>query len=63
MQGAQKILEIGTLAAYSTIWLARAVPSGGRVMTLEANPKYAEAAIKNIAVLAVTFTPLPIWRR
>ncbi|NER80943.1 MAG: O-methyltransferase [Leptolyngbya sp. SIO1D8] len=48
MQGAEKILEIGTLGGYSTIWLARAVPSNGCVVTLEANPDYAEIAVKNI---------------
>ena len=49
MQGARNILEIGTLAGYSTIWLARAVPSDGCVVTLEADPKHAEVAINNIA--------------
>ena len=48
MMGAKRILEIGTLGGYSTIWLARAVPSNGRVVTLEANSKYAEVAAKNI---------------
>lgn len=47
-QGARKILEIGTLGAYSTIWLARALPIGGRLITLEANPKHAEVARANI---------------
>jgi len=47
--GARQILEIGTLGAYSTIWLARALPAGGRVTTLEANPKHAEVARANIA--------------
>lgn len=49
IQGARRILEIGTLAGYSTIWLARAVPSGGCVVTLEADPKHAKVAVKNIA--------------
>jgi predicted O-methyltransferase YrrM len=49
MQGAQKILEIGTLGGYSTIWLARALPEGGRLITLEANPAHAEVARANIA--------------
>jgi predicted O-methyltransferase YrrM len=48
LQGARKILEIGTLGAYSTIWLARALPPGGRVVTLEANPKHAEVARANL---------------
>ena len=48
IQGAQHILEIGTLGGYSTIWLARALPPGGRLMTLESEPKHAEVARKNI---------------
>jgi len=47
--GARKILEIGTLGGYSTIWLARALPLGGRLITLEAEPKHAEVARPNIA--------------
>jgi predicted O-methyltransferase YrrM len=47
--GARKILEIGTLGGYSTIWLARALPPGGRLITLEANAEYAEIARANIA--------------
>jgi|SRR6266702_2048263 len=47
--GARKILEIGTLGGYSTIWMARALPDGGRVITLEADPKHAEVARKNFA--------------
>jgi len=49
MHGARTILELGTLAGYSTIWLARAVGPGGRVVTLEAEPRYAEVARANIA--------------
>ncbi|MGP1384244.1 MAG: O-methyltransferase [Thainema sp.] len=49
IQGARRILEIGTLGGYSTIWLARAVPTDGQVVTLEANPTYAEVAAQNIA--------------
>ena len=45
LQGARAILEIGTLAGYSTIWLARALPPGGRLITLEAEPKHAEVAM------------------
>jgi predicted O-methyltransferase YrrM len=45
--GARAILEIGTLAGYSTIWLARALPTGGRLITLEAEPQYAEVARAN----------------
>jgi predicted O-methyltransferase YrrM len=47
--GARRILEVGTLGGYSTIWLARALPDGGRLVTLEANPDYAEVARANIA--------------
>jgi predicted O-methyltransferase YrrM len=47
--GARSILEFGTLAGYSTIWLARALPADGRLVTLEANPKYAEVAAASIA--------------
>jgi predicted O-methyltransferase YrrM len=49
IQGARTILEIGTLGGYSTIWLARALPRDGRLITLEANPKHAEVARTNIA--------------
>src|SRR5438094_70041 len=49
LQGAHKILEIGTLAGYSTIWLARALPQNGRLITLESEPKHAEVARGNIA--------------
>lgn len=49
IQGAKRILEIGTLGGYSTIWLARAVPADGCVVTLEANPQHAEVAAQNIA--------------
>ncbi len=46
---ARTILEIGTLGGYSTIWLARGLGENGRIVTLEANPNYAEAARANIA--------------
>jgi predicted O-methyltransferase YrrM len=48
LQEARRILEIGTLGGYSTIWMARALPAGGLVVTLEAEPAHAEAARKNI---------------
>src|SRR5437868_1418660 len=48
VQGARTILEIGTLGGYSTIWLARALPADGRLITLEADPKHAEVARANI---------------
>ncbi len=53
-QGAKRILEIGTLAGYSTIWLARAVPAGGRVVTLESNPMHADIARANITRAGLT---------
>jgi predicted O-methyltransferase YrrM len=46
--GAKSILEIGTLGGYSTIWLARALPEDGQLVTLEANADYAEVARQNI---------------
>ncbi|MFF2528355.1 O-methyltransferase [Brevibacillus sp. NPDC058079] len=49
IQGARSILEIGTLGGYSTIWLARALPADGRLITLEYDPKHAEVAQSNIA--------------
>jgi predicted O-methyltransferase YrrM len=54
IKGASRILEIGTLGGYSTIWLARALPSGGRLITLEVDPKHAEVAAKNIARAGLT---------
>jgi predicted O-methyltransferase YrrM len=48
LAGARAILEIGTLGGYSTIWLARALPAGGRLVTLEANPQHAAVARANI---------------
>jgi len=49
LMGARSILEIGTLAGYSTLWLARALPPGGRLVTLEADPRHAEVARANLA--------------
>lgn len=49
ISGARTILEIGTLGGYSTIWMARALPRGGRLVTLESDPKHAEVAVANIA--------------
>lgn len=47
--GARRILELGTLAGYSSIWLARALPEDGRLVTLELNPRHAAIAQQNIA--------------
>src|SRR4051812_19166790 len=49
MQAARRILEIGTLGGYSSIWLARALPSDGRLVTLEFDPKHAQVARANFA--------------
>lgn len=48
MAGAQRILEIGTLGGYSTIWLARALPAGGRLVTIEVDAHHAEVARENL---------------
>ncbi|MBV8213695.1 MAG: O-methyltransferase [Verrucomicrobia bacterium] len=52
--GARKILELGTLGAYSTIWLARALPKEGRLITLEASPEHAEVASANLERAGLT---------
>jgi predicted O-methyltransferase YrrM len=49
MIGARRILEIGTLGGYSTIWLGWALPIGGKIVTLESDPKHAAVARANIA--------------
>lgn len=49
IQGARTVLEIGTLGGYSTIWLARALPPDGRLLSLEANPQAVEVARANMA--------------
>jgi len=56
MGGARHILEIGTLGGYSTIWLARALPDDGRLLTLEADAKHAAVARANIARAGLTRT-------
>jgi predicted O-methyltransferase YrrM len=49
IKGATRILEVGTLGGYSTIWLARALPPEGRLITMEFEPKHAAVAQENIA--------------
>src|SRR6202453_354149 len=54
ISGAKRVLEIGTLGGYSTIWMARALPEGGRVVTLELDPHHARVArgnLQNVGVL------------
>src|SRR5688500_16454719 len=48
MMGARRILEVGTLGGYSTIWLARGLPEEGMLVTLELEPHHAEVAATNI---------------
>ncbi|MBN9361457.1 MULTISPECIES: O-methyltransferase [unclassified Devosia] len=48
MSGARRILEIGTLGGYSTIWMAKALPADGSIVTLEYEPRHAEVARRNI---------------
>lgn len=50
---ARRVLEIGTLGGYSTIWMARALPANGRVVTLEMDPKHAEVARQNLSAAGV----------
>src|SRR6266478_3288467 len=54
VQGARAILEIGTLGGYSTIWLARALPADGKLITLELDPQHAEVARANFARAKLT---------
>lgn len=54
IQGARRILEIGTLGGYSTIWLARALPADGKLVTIEIDAKHAEVAISNIERAGLT---------
>lgn len=49
MSGAKKILEVGALSGYSTIWLARVLPEGGKMITLEYEPKHAQVTKANVA--------------
>jgi predicted O-methyltransferase YrrM len=54
MRNARRILEIGTLGGYSTIWLARALPANGRLISLEVNPEHAAIATANVARAGLT---------
>jgi len=53
IRGAKRILEIGTLGGYSTIWLARGMTAGGKLITLEAEPRHAEVARRNLQAAGV----------
>jgi predicted O-methyltransferase YrrM len=53
ISGARRVLEIGTLGGYSTIWLARALPAGGKVVTLEIDPHHADIARANLKTAGV----------
>jgi predicted O-methyltransferase YrrM len=52
-QSAKRILEVGTLGGYSALWLARALPTDGRLVTLEVNPRHAEIARRNFETAKV----------
>lgn len=52
--GARRIVEVGTLAGYSACWLARALPAGGMLHTIEYDPKHAKVAKENIASAGLT---------
>jgi predicted O-methyltransferase YrrM len=54
VQGARRILEVGTLGGYSSIWLARALPADGKLITLELEQKHAAVAANNIARAGLT---------
>jgi predicted O-methyltransferase YrrM len=54
LANARKVVEIGTLAGYSTIWMARALPRGGHLWTLERDPHHAEVARANLAAAGLT---------
>jgi predicted O-methyltransferase YrrM len=58
LKGARNILELGTLGGYSTIWLARALPPGGRLVTLEVDSKHAEVARANFVRARLDFVEL-----
>jgi predicted O-methyltransferase YrrM len=54
IHGARRVLELGTLGGYSTIWLARGLPPGGSIVTLELDPHHAEVASANLARAGLT---------
>ena len=54
MVGARRVVEVGTLAGYSAIWMARALPPGGRLVTIEHDPRHAEIARRNFDTAGVS---------
>lgn len=54
ISGAQRVLEIGTLGGYSAIWMARALPEGGKIVSLEFDPHHGRIAQQNIDLAGVT---------
>ncbi len=57
MQGARRVLEIGTLGGYSTIWMARGLPADGKIVTLELDPHHARVARSNFERAGVSDRP------
>jgi predicted O-methyltransferase YrrM len=53
MTGARRVLEIGTLGGYSTVWMARELPDDGKLITLEFSPHHAQVARKNLQLAGV----------
>jgi predicted O-methyltransferase YrrM len=62
IRGARKILELGTLGGYSTIWLARALPADGRLITLELEPRHAQVARINLERAGLTNVEIRVGR-
>lgn len=60
LSGARRVVEIGTLGAYSTLWIARALPPGGSLLTLEANPAHAAVA-RAVLARAGLSTVVTLW--
>lgn len=63
MTGARRVLEIGTLGGYSTIWFARALPASCQVLTIEANADHARVASANLDRAGVTYRVCASARR
>ena len=61
--GARRILEVGTLGGYSAIWMARALPAEGRLITLEISESHAAVARRNIERKATKYNRISVTRR